>query len=150
MARVNQQHHTPGVSILGLSAWVCPARSLAEPTISFWTYVIFASWMLYGMTTAAVIVLRRKRPDLPRPYRTLGYPVVPVLFVVMSAAIRHLGTLYNSPRESLLGLVIDFYRVSLLFSLAKTAHADLKPYPGRPLPIPAYLVNSVPNSEQKA
>ena len=34
--------------------------------------VIFASWILYGMTAAAVIVLRRKRPDLPRPYRTIG------------------------------------------------------------------------------
>ena len=33
------------------------------------TYVIFASWILYGMTTAAVLYLRRKRPDLIRPYR---------------------------------------------------------------------------------
>jgi APA family basic amino acid/polyamine antiporter len=68
------------------------------------TYVIFASWILYGMTTAAVIVLRRKRPDLPRPYRTLGYPVLPVLFVLV-AILLVLSTLFDSPRESLLGLL---------------------------------------------
>jgi APA family basic amino acid/polyamine antiporter len=68
-------------------------------------YVIFASWLLYGMTTATVLVLRRKRPDLVRPYRTLGYPLVPVLFVIMSIAIV-ISALYNSPRESLLGLAM--------------------------------------------
>ena len=57
------------------------------------------------MATAAVIVLRKKRPDLPRPYRTIGYPVVPILFV--GVAVILLGyTLKNSPRESLLGLII--------------------------------------------
>jgi APA family basic amino acid/polyamine antiporter len=51
-----------------------------------------------------VIVLRRKRPDLPRPYKTLGYPVLPVLFVIV-AILLVLSTLFDSPRESLLGLV---------------------------------------------
>ena len=65
------------------------------------TYVIFASWLLYGMTTAAVLVLRRKRPDLVRPYRTLGYPAVPVLFVAIALCLV-ISTLFDSPRESLL------------------------------------------------
>jgi APA family basic amino acid/polyamine antiporter len=57
------------------------------------------------MATASVIVLRKKRPDLPRPYRTIGYPIVPVLFVVV--AIMLLGsTLISSPRESGLGLLV--------------------------------------------
>ena len=49
-----------------------------------YTLVIFPSWILYAMATASVIVLRRKRPDLPRPYKTIGYPVVPVLFVLVA------------------------------------------------------------------
>jgi APA family basic amino acid/polyamine antiporter len=68
-----------------------------------YTYVIFASWILYGMTAASVLVLRRKRPDLVRPYRTVGYPVVPVLFVAGAVALIA-STLRESPRESLLGL----------------------------------------------
>jgi APA family basic amino acid/polyamine antiporter len=57
------------------------------------------------MAAASVIVLRRKRPDLPRPYKTLGYPVVPVLFVLVAVALIF-STLINSPRESILGLGI--------------------------------------------
>jgi APA family basic amino acid/polyamine antiporter len=69
------------------------------------TYVIFASWILYGMTTASVIVLRRKQPDLPRPNRTLGYPAVPVLFVAAAALLIYY-TLKTSPRESFMGLSV--------------------------------------------
>jgi APA family basic amino acid/polyamine antiporter len=55
------------------------------------------------MTAAAVIVLRKKRPDLHRPYRTLGYPWVPILFVLV-AAVLVLSTLKDSPRESIMGI----------------------------------------------
>ena len=65
--------------------------------------VIFASWILYGMTAASVLVLRAKRPDLPRPYRTLGYPVVPLLFVC-GAAILIVSTFFDRRRESLMGV----------------------------------------------
>jgi len=67
------------------------------------TLVIFPSWILYGMATAAVIVLRRKLPGAQRPYRTLGYPVVPILFVLVAAFLT-IQTLLHSTRESLLGL----------------------------------------------
>jgi APA family basic amino acid/polyamine antiporter len=67
--------------------------------------VIFASWILYGMATAAVLVLRKKRPDLARPYRTVGYPVVPIVFVIMAFCVV-VSALYNSPRESGMGLVL--------------------------------------------
>jgi APA family basic amino acid/polyamine antiporter len=70
-----------------------------------YTLVIFPSWILYGMTAASVIVLRIKRPDLERPYRVIGYPVVPVLFVFVAMALLY-STLRSSPRESGIGLVI--------------------------------------------
>jgi APA family basic amino acid/polyamine antiporter len=101
---VNASHHTPGFSILALSGWAC-VLVLSGRYEQLLTLVIFPSWILYGMATAAVIVLRRKMPDAPRPYRTLGYPVVPIVFVLV--AILLLGfTLVNSPRESGLGLVV--------------------------------------------
>jgi len=69
--------------------------------------VIFASWILYGMTAAAVLVLRRKQPNLPRPYRTLGYPAVPLLFVA-GAIILLVSTIIDPQhrRESLMGIVL--------------------------------------------
>ena len=104
VARVHPKFHTPGVSILALSAWSA-VLVLSGRYEDLFTYVIFASWILYGMAAASVIVLRRKRPDLPRPYRTIGYPTVPVLFVLVAAALIF-STLRQSPRESLMGIVI--------------------------------------------
>ena len=66
--------------------WSCYALWSCVVVLSGWfddlyNFVIFGSWILYLMTAFSVIVLRRKRPDLQRPYRVLGYPFVPVLFV---------------------------------------------------------------------
>ncbi len=102
MARVHPAYRTPGVSLLALGAWSA-LLVLSGRYEQLFTLVIFPSWILYGMTTAAVLVLRRKRPDLPRPYRALGYPLVPVLFIIV-ACLLVLSTLIDSPRESLLGV----------------------------------------------
>ncbi len=102
VAHVNPKHRTPSVSILALSAWGA-FLVLSGRYNQLYTYVIFASVILYGMATAAVIVLRIKRPDLPRPYRTLGYPFVPVVFVLAVTCLV-ISTLLKSPRESLMGL----------------------------------------------
>jgi amino acid transporter len=105
VAWVHPQFRTPGISILALTLWASVLIVLSGGYQELFTYVIFASWILYGMATASVIVLRRKRPDLPRPYRTLGYPFVPLLFVLV-AALLVISTLMDSPKESLKGLFI--------------------------------------------
>jgi basic amino acid/polyamine antiporter, APA family len=104
IATVHPRYATPSVSILALSGWAA-LLVLSGRYEQLFTYVIFASWILYGMTTAAVIVLRKKRPDLPRPYRALGYPWVPVVFVLVALALV-LSTLFDSPRESLMGIFL--------------------------------------------
>jgi len=102
VASVNAKHHTPGVSIAALSAWAS-VLVLTGKYDDLFNLVIFASWILYGMTAAAVIVLRIRRPELVRPYRTLGYPLVPVLFVA-AAFVLLLSTAIDRPRESLMGI----------------------------------------------
>jgi len=69
------------------------------------TYVMFASWIIYGMTAAGVLILRRKRPDLARPYRTVGYPAVPILFIVVSFLLV-LYTAIDDPIDSAKGIAI--------------------------------------------
>ena len=101
---VHPKFYTPATSILAMSAWSM-VLVLSGRYDQLYTYVIFASWILYGMATASVLVLRKKRPDMPRPYRTLGYPVVPVLFVLV-ALMLIFNTLRESPRESIMGLVL--------------------------------------------
>jgi basic amino acid/polyamine antiporter, APA family len=103
-AAVHPKFGSPSNSILLLSVW-SSVLVLTGRYEELFTLVIFPSWILYAMATASVIVLRRTRPDLPRPYKTIGYPVVPVLFVLVACALIF-STLIKSPRESVLGLGI--------------------------------------------
>jgi APA family basic amino acid/polyamine antiporter len=114
VANVHPRFHTPGVAILALSAWSC-LLVLSGRYDQLYTYVIFSSWILYAMATASVIVLRRKRPDLPRPYRTLGYPVVPILFVA-TAILLEVFTLLQSPFESIAGIVLILIGLPFYFA----------------------------------
>jgi APA family basic amino acid/polyamine antiporter len=134
VARVDEKHHTPGVSILTLCAWSA-LLVLSGTYRQLFTYVIFSSWILYGMATAAVIVLRVRHPELNRPYRTLGYPLVPILFVLV-AVVFVVSTLWDSPRESLMGLALillglPFYaywsRRKHFHAIAGTALDDTEP-----------------------
>ncbi len=113
VARVHPNYRTPGVSILLLCAWSA-LLVLSGRYRDLYTYVIFASWILYGMTAAAVLVLRRKRPEMIRPYRTAGYPWVPVLFVLGSLSVVFF-TFRQSPRESLMGLGFIFLGLPFYF-----------------------------------
>ncbi len=118
VGRVHPVYRTPGTSILCLGAWSA-LLVLSGRYRQLYTYVIFANWLFYGMTTASVFALRRKRPQLERPYRTLGYPVLPVLFVLGAGAIV-LATLRESPRESVLGLGLILAGLPFYFKAKKS------------------------------
>jgi APA family basic amino acid/polyamine antiporter len=85
MASVHPKYHTPHVSLLIVGAWSI-ALSLG-PSGKFeelLKYAVFGAWIFLGLAVFGVFILRKKRPDLPRPYRTLGYPVTPAVFVLMA------------------------------------------------------------------
>jgi APA family basic amino acid/polyamine antiporter len=67
--------------------------------------LLFASWIFYGLVTSSVFVLRRKLPDVPRPYRTIGYPLVPLAFVLVSAWLV-VNTFVEKRVESVTGIVL--------------------------------------------
>jgi amino acid transporter len=121
VARVHPQYHTPGVSILLMSGWAA-LMVLSGRYDDLYNVVIFASWILYGMTAASVIVLRKRRPDLKRPYKVLGYPVVPILFVFVTTLLLF-STLQRRPRESLIGLGLILVGFPFYFHWKKRAHS---------------------------
>ena len=59
-------------------------------------YVVFAALLFYIVTMGAIFVLRRKRPDVPRPYRAIGYPVVPALYILAIAVLSTVLLLYRT------------------------------------------------------
>jgi APA family basic amino acid/polyamine antiporter len=104
LARIHPVHRTPGASLVAQAAWSI-ALAFTGSYEQLGTYVIVAVFLFHGATGAAVIVLRRSRPEWPRPYRTWGYPWTPVLFILTSMAFV-ISTLIERPTESLLGLGI--------------------------------------------
>jgi amino acid transporter/spore germination protein YaaH len=105
LARVHPRYHSPHVAVIVQSV-LAALMALTGQYDELFTYVIFASWIYYGLTGAAVFMLRRKHPEWPRPYRTWGYPVLPALFVVISGALVVLTLREQAWWRSLLGLGI--------------------------------------------
>jgi len=67
------------------------------------------------LTIAGIFVLRRKRPDAERPYRALGYPVIPALYIALAGLIEVLLLLYK-PRYTWPGLIIVLLGVPVYFA----------------------------------
>lgn len=81
LARVHPQFRTPHIAIL-LSAVLGIALVMSRSFESLANTFVLAAWPFYALSVAALFRLRRSRPDLPRPYRTAGYPFVPAIFVI--------------------------------------------------------------------
>jgi amino acid transporter len=81
LARVHPRYSTPYVAIL-LSALLGIALVMSRSFESLASTFVIAAWPFYALSVAALFRLRRTRPDLPRPYRVIGYPVVPAIFVI--------------------------------------------------------------------
>jgi len=66
---------------------------------------VFALTMFYALVAGSVFIFRRRMPDAPRPYRTIGYPVVPILFLIVTTWLI-LTTIWNAPFQSSIGLAL--------------------------------------------
>jgi len=85
IARVHPRYKTPYVAIL-LAAVLGMALVLSRSFESLTDTFVLAIWPFYALGVAAIYRLRRTRPDLERPYRAIGYPIVPAIFVVSVVA----------------------------------------------------------------
>jgi APA family basic amino acid/polyamine antiporter len=103
-ASVHPRYFTPAVALFGQALWAA-VLILSGRYRQLTTYVVFASWVFYSLSSLALIRLRRTRPDLERPYLSWGYPYAQILFVTAATGII-LNTLWVSPKESSIGLAI--------------------------------------------
>ena len=112
-ATIHPRYRTPSFSILMQSAWsaVLILTGSYELLID---YRIFGIWLLNVATVAGVIVLRRTRPELARPYRMWGYPYTPLVFILVGGGFM-LNTLLQRPVPSLIGLAIMAAGVPVYF-----------------------------------
>lgn len=111
--KVHPRYKTP-VPALIASAVVSILLIFTGTFSQLTTMVVFSSWVFYVLTIGSVFVLRKKYPDMKRPYRVWGYPVVPII-ATLSATFILVNSLMQDPRSSLIGLVVPVIGVPVYF-----------------------------------
>jgi len=103
-ARLDPVRHAPVASLVMQCAWAC-LLTLSGTYSDLLDYVIFAVLLFYILTIAGVFVLRWKRPEMERPYRAFGYPVLPSVYIAAAGLIEILLLLYK-PSYTWPGLIL--------------------------------------------
>jgi APA family basic amino acid/polyamine antiporter len=112
LARIHPRFRTPVNAIVTQSSW-------AIILLLFWgtfedliTYVVFIDWIFFGLTAFSIYVFRYTRKDAARPYKTLGYPVTPIIFITITGFFV-MNTLIEKPKHAWVGLI--FILIGVLF-----------------------------------
>jgi APA family basic amino acid/polyamine antiporter len=98
--------HVPAFALVVQSVWVS-LLCLTGTYGQLLDYVIFAALIFYVLTTIGLFILRRKMPDAERPYRALGYPMLPALYIVLAGAVSVILLIASQTRtQAFFGLVL--------------------------------------------
>lgn len=120
VAKLDPKRHTPVLALAAQCVWAC-LLTLSGRYNDLLDYVIFAVLLFYILTIAGVFVLRRTRPELERPYRAFGYPVLPALYIGAAGLIEVLLLLYK-PDYTWPGLIIVLLGVPVYFVWRRKVH----------------------------
>jgi APA family basic amino acid/polyamine antiporter len=104
VATIHPRFRTPAFAIVIQCLWSC-LFALSGTFEQLITFVMVVSIMFWIAATVSVFTLRKKYPDLPRPYKTWGYPFIPIIFIIASSGIL-INALIEKPVESLAGVGI--------------------------------------------
>jgi APA family basic amino acid/polyamine antiporter len=121
------KNNVPAFALVVQSVWTA-ILCLTGTYGQLLNYVIFAALLFYVFTTVGLFVLRGKLPDVPRPYRAVGYPVLPALYIALCCGVMALLLLSPTTRtESISGLVLVLIGIPVFFlwrRLERPAAAD--------------------------
>jgi basic amino acid/polyamine antiporter, APA family len=121
IAYVHPVYKTPAAAILlcaGLGVAYVMSRNFERLAGDF----IIGIWPFYALAVGAVFILRRQRPDLERPYKTVGYPFVPIVFLLASILMLA-NSVVEAPRATLLNFGIILLGVPVYYFWARRADA---------------------------
>jgi basic amino acid/polyamine antiporter, APA family len=104
LTEVHPTYKTPALAIVTSCVWAI-VLALSGTFEQLLTYVVFIGWIFYALGAAAVIALRIKRPDAPRPFKVPLYPLTPLLFILAAAAIV-INTVVSQPRQAVIGIAV--------------------------------------------
>ena len=122
-AGVLSKHHVPSTALIVQAIWttlLCLTGTYGQ----LLNYVIFAALVFYVLTTIGLFILRRTQPDAERPYRAIGYPVLPALYIALASAVAVILLIAERTRtEAVGGLVLVLIGVPVYFLWRKLERA---------------------------
>jgi APA family basic amino acid/polyamine antiporter len=119
MARIHPKYRTPALSLIWQGLWAC-VLTLSGKYDELYTYVIYGMVLSYTLTVIGLFVLRKKRPDVPRPYRCTGYPWLPAIYILLGSWWT-LNTIVTRPKEAIIGTGIVLVGVPFYLYWKRTA-----------------------------
>ena len=100
-AQIHSRFKSPANALIIQCVWAC-LLTFTGTFNQLITYIIFTSWIFYGMSAGAVIILRKKKPDMDRPYKTPVYPWIPIIFIFFAIFLT-INTIMEAPRDATIG-----------------------------------------------
>jgi APA family basic amino acid/polyamine antiporter len=118
-AHINPRWESPSTSLIVQGLLSTVLLLFLSRFQQFFELAVFAEWLFYMLTATTVFVYRRQRPDLPRPYRVWGYPILPALFVVCATAVL-ISSYLSNLRGSLLGTALILLGLPVMWIVRQT------------------------------
>jgi APA family basic amino acid/polyamine antiporter len=124
IAEVHPRFRTPGVALVVQCALSIVLLLLGGSFRQFFSLAIFSEWLFYMIAGSTVFIFRQREPNAERPYRVWGYPVVPAVFVLASAALLYY-TFTDNLKSSLLGCLAILAGIPVFYFFAHRRSAAL-------------------------
>ena len=121
VAKLHPKYKTPAISLMVQMVWAC-LLCVSGTYNDLLNYVIFAVLVFYVLTIVGLFVLRRTHPDAVRPYKAVGYPAVPIIYIVMALFIDVVLLRYK-PEYTWPGLIVVLLGIPVYFAWSRSAGA---------------------------
>ena len=127
IASVHPRYRTPYVAILlacGLGIAMVMTQTFEQLTDTF----VLAMWPFYALSVAAIYTLRKSQPNLSRPYKVVGYPVVPAVFII-AAIYLVVNALITDPKWTSITFGVVLMGLPVYYLFFRTSATDSRPQP---------------------
>ena len=119
VARVHPKYKTPAISLMVQMVWTC-VLCISGSYGQLLDYIIFAVLVFYILTIVGLFVLRRTHPDAERPYRAVGYPALPAIYIAMALFIDVVLLRYK-PQYTWPGLIVVLAGIPVYYAWSRNA-----------------------------
>ena len=122
VAKLHPKYKTPAISLMVQMIWTC-VLCISGSYGQLLDYIIFAVLVFYILTIVGLFVLRRTRPEAVRPYKAVGYPILPAIYIVMALFI-DIVLLRYKPQYTWPGLIVVLLGIPVYFAWSRSAKAQ--------------------------